>query len=113
MSNNPEVSNLPLSNLKPRADDIGSSVVIPHVKLNIGTGGGDSQVSSSTPLPTADSNGVIIPRNDYGIKTNPSATESLWTFKLGGASGATVATVLLVYADSTKEDLVNYVLTVY
>ncbi len=113
MTNNPEVSNLPLSNLKPRSDDIGAGVVIPHVKINVGTGSGDAQASSSDPLPVADFSGVRIPQNDYGIKTLPADYQALWTFKLGGASGATVATVLLIYSDLERDDLVNYVLTVY
>jgi hypothetical protein len=42
---------------------------------------------------------------DYIAATQPNATTEVYAYKTGGAAGTTVATVTVVYVDSTKADL--------
>jgi hypothetical protein len=49
--------------------------------------------------------GLAIPKYDYVSVAYPDATTETYTFKTGGAGGTTVATVSVVYTDSTKESL--------
>lgn len=51
--------------------------------------------------------GFWIPINDYVAATYPSATQEVYTFKVGGSGGSTVAVVTLNYTDSTKANLLN------
>lgn len=44
---------------------------------------------------------------DYVAVTYPSTTQEVYTFKLGGSGGTTVATVTLNYVDSSKASLLN------
>ena len=44
---------------------------------------------------------------DHVTVTYPSATGETFTFKNGGSSGTTVAIFVVVYTDSTKEDLLT------
>lgn len=39
------------------------------------------------------------------VKTNPNPTTELFTYKSGGISGTTVATITIVYTDSGKSDI--------
>jgi hypothetical protein len=56
-------------------------------------------------------NGIAIPNADYVSMAQTDSTTETYTFKLGGASGATVATLVVVYVDSTKELLSTATLT--
>lgn len=42
---------------------------------------------------------------DYIKVTYPNTTTEVYTFKNGGASGTTVATITVVFTDSSKENL--------
>ena len=46
--------------------------------------------------------GIHLPEYDYVSYTNTDTTTDTYTFKKGGASGITVATLVLVYTDTTK-----------
>lgn len=48
--------------------------------------------------------GLGLPNFDYVSLGIVSATET-YTFKSGGASGTTVATVTVVYTDATRTDI--------
>lgn len=50
--------------------------------------------------------GIGIPAWDYLSLSISSATET-YTFKTGGASGTTVATVTIVYTDATRADILT------
>ena len=50
-------------------------------------------------------NQFLTEKYDYVVVTYPVATTDVYTFKEGGSGGTTVATVTLVYTDSTKSDL--------
>lgn len=52
--------------------------------------------------------GLNIPKYDYVAFTYNSATQTTIVFKTGGSGGTTVATLVLVYTDSTQ----NYLSTV-
>jgi len=42
---------------------------------------------------------------DYISGSYPNSTTEVYTYKLGGSGGVTVATVTVVYVDSTKEEI--------
>lgn len=48
---------------------------------------------------------------DYVSNTIVTDTET-WVFKTGGASGTTVATIVVVYTDSTRQDILTVTRTV-
>jgi len=56
---------------------------------------------SGLPYPT----GLNIGNYDYVSVAYPVATTEVYTFKEGGAGGTTVATVTIVYTDSSKQNL--------
>lgn len=57
-------------------------------------------------LNTSDStDGLNLPTYDYVVISYDSATQETYTFKVGGSSGTTVATLVIVYTDSTKNDI--------
>lgn len=49
--------------------------------------------------------GFNIPKYDYIAVAYPLATTETYTFKTGGSGGTTVATLTVVYTDSTKANL--------
>lgn len=49
-------------------------------------------------------NGV---KYDYIGATYPTTSSELYTYKLGGSGGSTVAAILVTYSDSTKEILTS------
>ncbi len=49
--------------------------------------------------------GLVTDAYDYIAITYPSATTENYVYKQGGSGGVTVATVLITYTDSTKENL--------
>lgn len=73
---------------------------------------GVSSADGKTPVPVeVDPNtgallvstGRIVPEQfDYVAYTNTNGTTDTYVYKLGGASGTTIATVTIVYTDSTK-----------
>lgn len=42
---------------------------------------------------------------DYIAATYPTSSSEVYTYKNGGSGGTTVATITVVYTDSTKETL--------
>lgn len=47
--------------------------------------------------------GTLVPEDfDYIDADYPNATTEVYTYKLGGAAGTTVAVVTVVYTDATK-----------
>ena len=53
-----------------------------------------------------DSSGGQYPYgHDYIAVTYPTATTEVYTYKVGGSGGTTVATVTVTYTDSTKENI--------
>jgi hypothetical protein len=56
------------------------------------------------------SSGLSIGPYDYVVNTSGSTTDS-YVFKLGGSGGATVATVVITYADSSKAVVTTVVRT--
>ena len=49
--------------------------------------------------------GLVTLPYDYISAAYPSSSSETYTFKSGGSGGTTVATVAVVYTDSTKENL--------
>ena len=49
--------------------------------------------------------GLNLPVFDYMSRALTDSTTETYTFKSGGASGTTVATVVVVYTDSTLETI--------
>lgn len=47
--------------------------------------------------------GLTIPQHDYISVAYPNGTTEVYTYKTGGASGATVSTVTVVYTTTAKE----------
>ncbi len=55
--------------------------------------------------------GFCLPDYDYLAVAYPAADTETYTFKTGGAGGTTVGLLTVVYADSTKENLLTVTLT--
>jgi hypothetical protein len=54
--------------------------------------------------------GKLVPESfDSIVATYPDTVTEVYTYKTGGLSGTTVATVTVVYTDSTKEVLTSVV----
>lgn len=54
------------------------------------------------------SGGVLVSENfDYVGASYPDTVTEVYTYKTGGSSGTTVATVTVVYTDATKETLTS------
>jgi len=51
--------------------------------------------------------GFTIGEYDYISVAYPNTTTEVYTFKTGGSGGTTVATITVVYSDSTKEALTS------
>jgi hypothetical protein len=49
--------------------------------------------------------GISIPEYDYVSAAYPNATTEVYTYKSGGSSGTTVATLTVIYTDSSKDNL--------
>ena len=49
--------------------------------------------------------GLGIPAYDYVAYTNTNTTTDTYVFKTGGSGGTTVATVTIVYTDTTKSQI--------
>lgn len=74
-----------------------------------------SSVDPSTGILKVQTSAVVPPplpaSYDYIAATYPSSTQEVYTYKLGGSGGATVATVTLNYTDTTKNTLLNFART--
>ncbi len=75
--------------------------------------GGSPTKAATVSIPIGDKNrdaivsvsGLSLPPFDYvAMVLSPNTTET-YTFKTGGASGTTVASVVIVYTDSTRADI--------
>lgn len=66
-----------------------------------------SEVSTTNPLPIVNLGAIITDNYDYVGVTYPSGDTEVYTFKSGGSGGTTIATVTIVYTDSTKTDLLS------
>jgi len=66
-----------------------------------------------TNFPAAVSSGTLLDGVSYDAITydEPDTVTEEYTYKTGGASGTTVATVTITYTDDTKETLVSIVRT--
>jgi len=51
--------------------------------------------------------GMVTSAFDYIGVTYPDTTTEVYVYKTGGAGGTTVATVTVVYTNSTKENLLS------
>lgn len=51
--------------------------------------------------------GLVTQPYDYISAAYPSSSSEVYTFRSGGAAGSLVATVTLVFADSTKVSLIS------
>lgn len=72
----------------------------------------DPLKSGVTPIgvpanPLSVTTGFSLPEYDYIAVTYPVATQEVYTYKLGGLSGATVGIVTITYTDSSKESLLS------
>lgn len=68
----------------------------------------DGEVSLNVSGPELQSiAGLSIPAHDYIAATYPTTSSEVYTYKTGGASGTTVATVTIVYTDATKNVLTS------
>lgn len=72
--------------------------------FSAGGGGSVPKINISGTEYAVTTSGLSLPRFDYVSMSINSATET-YTFKVGGASGNTVATVVIVYTDSTRVDI--------
>lgn len=50
-------------------------------------------------------NTLVTKNYDYVSVSYDSATQETYTFKSGGSGGTTVATIVIVYTDSTKANI--------
>jgi hypothetical protein len=62
----------------------------------------DVHNKESHALQFLNNSGIAIPTYDYAGYTATNDTTDTWVFKTGGASGTTVATIVIVYTDTTK-----------
>jgi hypothetical protein len=60
---------------------------------------------NKTALNVTNLNSLVFEPFDYIGVAYPSGATETYTYKTGGASGTTVATITVVYTDSTKADL--------
>lgn len=64
-----------------------------------------------SPVPVAPSGALVTEDFDAIVASYPSSIAEVYTYKTGGVSGTTVATVTVTYTDSTKEVLSTVVRT--
>lgn len=49
--------------------------------------------------------GIAITDADYIAYTNTNSTTDTYVYKLGGSSGTTIATITIVYTDTSKSQI--------
>ena len=59
-------------------------------------------VTTVSGMDSANLPGIQVPTSDSIVVTYPSATTELYTYKIGGTSGTTVATITVTYTTSAK-----------
>lgn len=63
------------------------------------------EIGGNTAVRISDAGSLVKEAHDYIGVTYPNSTTETYTFKSGGSGGTTVATVTVVYTDSTKASL--------
>lgn len=66
-----------------------------------------NDITSTNPLSVTSSNALVTELFDAIVITYPTTSTEVYTYKLGGLAGTTVATITLTYTDSTKETLTS------
>ena len=64
-------------------------------------------VTSLNPLPVFQTDGLITEDYDYISVAYPDGVTEIYSYKDGGVSGTLVATLTLVYTDSTKDNVLS------
>lgn len=66
-------------------------------------------INSSNPFTVSDvyQKGFGITYHDYIAVTYPTTSSEVYTFKVGGASGTTIAVLTLTYSSSAKDELIS------
>jgi hypothetical protein len=78
----------------------------PYSGLDSETALRQSFSASNDALRTTAAGGVLVPEKfDFVAATYPDTVTEVYTYKNGGASGTLIATVTLVYTNSTKANL--------
>ncbi len=49
--------------------------------------------------------GFALPEFDYIVYTNTNSTTDTYVYKFGGSGGSTVATITIVYTDTSKNTI--------
>lgn len=70
-----------------------------------------NELNGTTNVSIVQDLGLNIPEFHYISVAYPINTTEVYTFKLGGSGGTTVATVTVVYTDATKANLSTVTLT--
>lgn len=86
MADNPTVANTPLQDYKVRGTEIPGLGVIQHLRLDLGTGTSELQVTSSNPLPVANSAPVAssVTESSYSVTTSSSMAVAANASRKGG-----------------------------
>lgn len=71
----------------------------------------DSQTATGVIQHMFDAGNFVPKEKDYCSVDYPSDTQEVYTFKLGGSGGTTVATVTVNYTDDTKANLQDVAVT--
>lgn len=103
MADNAPVSNGPLGELTPRSTDLGGGILLPHCKIDESA----LPTGATTEATLQKIVGFALPEFNYISAAYPSATQEVYTYKIGGSGGTTVATVTVNYTDSTKANISN------
>lgn len=82
----------------------GTEVIISHVddSIKIGDGTDFAAIDTDGSIQTRQVAQLVPFKWDYVAATYPAGDTEVYTFKSGGSGGSTVATVTVVYSDSTK-----------
>lgn len=92
----------------PVATDLVAGQSIQIIKLDIGADGVSSPLGALPGLPVIQAGGILVKEYyDYVGATYPDATTEVYIHRSGGAGGMLVATVTVVYQDSTKAAMVS------
>lgn len=64
-----------------------------------------AEVNSETAVRVSLANAIVSEKYDFVSFAYPDSVTEAITFKFGGSGGTTVATVTIVYTDSSKENI--------
>lgn len=103
-------SGSPDQNYKPSTilwDNVNDTTFAQEGNKTIGAGFVQILDNGGTPITSfgGSASGLDLPAYDYVAYVNVSATADRYVFKTGGSGGATVATINIVYVDSTKDQI--------